>query len=147
MAEVVGKAPLRWILIGLAMLILAAASATAAGFAISANSKASKQQAKILALEVAAKQAAALRASEKRTAAARKASECRARIAGTKQGNELLAALRDLASIPQTNLQTYLDGPLSADQRALYEDALGRYRRAEKRFHGYPVPTCVRSDT
>lgn len=87
-----------------------------------------------------------LRRLEERAAAARKVSECRARIAGTKQANDLLAALRDLAVIPQTNIQSYLDGPLTADQRASYVDALARYRAAEKRLGPFPIPSCVRSD-
>lgn len=89
----------------------------------------------------------AIRRAEDRTAVARKASECRARIAGTKQANDLLSALRDLAHIPQTNLQTYLDGTLTDDQRANYTDALARYKSAEKRFHAFPLPTCVRTDS
>lgn len=81
-----------------------------------------------------------------KAAKARAASECRARIAGTKQANNLLAAMRDLAEIPQVNIRTYLADPLPPLVRANYEDALRRYMNAEKRFHPFPLPSCVRTD-
>ncbi len=87
----------------------------------------------------------AIRRAEDRAAKARAASECRARVAGTKLTNELLAAVRDLATIPQTNLHTYLAGPLDPMTRSNYENALARYERAEAKFVPFPVPTCARS--
>lgn len=114
------------------MILLSLAVVALAAWNVSLNNRVGTQE--------------AIRRAEVKAAQARAASECRARIAGTKQANDLLAALRDLARIPQTNLQTYLAGTLEPDVRANYEDALTRYRNAEKRFHPFPLPTCVRSD-
>ncbi len=87
-----------------------------------------------------------IRRAEARAAKARSASECRSKIAGTKITNDLLLAIKDLAKIPQTNLKTYLADPLTPAQRANYEDALMRYRKAEAKFVPFPLPQCVRSD-
>ncbi len=114
------------------MIALALAVIGLAAWSLSLNSRVGTQE--------------AIRRAEVKAATARAASECRARIAGTKQANNLLDAMRDLAKIPQTNLRTYLDGTLDPETRANYEDALGRYEKAEQRFKAFPIPACVRSD-
>ncbi len=86
-----------------------------------------------------------VRRVEARQAKARAASECRSRVAGTKLSNGLLLAMKDLATIPQTNLRTYLAGPLDPMTRSNYEDALARYERAEAKFVPLPIPKCARS--
>lgn len=103
------------------------------------------QNARIEAQQARLDAADSLRALEARAKTARAASECRARIAGTKQANLLLAALRDLAVIPQKNLHDVLSGPLTAKERADRVEALARYEAAEKRIHRFPLPKCVES--
>lgn len=88
------RLPPKWLLATVVMMSLALIAIGAAALAVSANTKASEGQAKIIALEVAAQQTKDLRASEKLAAKARKESECRSAIKGTAQATAIIEGLR-----------------------------------------------------
>ena len=125
--RLLGDRPVRraaYVMIALALLIVALAV-----WNVSLSRRVSQQE--------------SIRASEARAKVAREASECRARVAGTRQANDLLKAIRELAVIPQQNLRDVLSGPLTAKERSDRLEALARYRAAQKRIHTFPLPTCV----
>lgn len=128
MAPEIHQAPQRWIIISLAVIILALITIGTAAYTIPRAQRTDKQANEILALKVKARATEQLRASERRAAAARAQSECRSAIAGNKRATIIIEDLRS----------TYLE--LAAN--SINPKSAEILRRRAKHLPMFPKPKC-----
>lgn len=122
------RAPLRWIVVTVAIVICALIAILAAGYTVSTARTATRQEGEIIVLKAAAVQANKLRASEKRAAKLRSQAECRGRIAGAKQGTTIIEDLR----------ATYLELAASA----VNPEFVAALKQRAAHLPKFPAPDC-----
>lgn len=128
MAPEIHKAPRRWIIISLAVVILGLISIGTAAYTVTVAQRSDEQQAEILALKVKAKATEQLRASERRAAKLRAQSECRSSKKTTRQTRTIIEDLR----------ATYLE--LAAN--SINPANVAILRRRAKHLPMFKVPHC-----
>lgn len=124
----VRHAPRRWIVVSLAIIVLAMIAIGSAAYTVTVAQRSQRQEAEILALKVKARATEQLRASERKATEARKRSECRSSRKSVQQARTIVEDLRS----------TYLE--LAAN--AMNPDFVAALKKRARNLPRFPIPTC-----